>query len=105
MNNAIEIIRDCIALHKAALIESLGERLNQDAAVIVASDWRPMTQTAARGSHKATMRAIGIVQVEQPDLFAKEIGPGVITLNIACKLLDIAPHVRTSAAVNTWGDC
>ena len=101
--NAIQIIARSITCHPTTFAEFLQSRIDQDVAYAASRDDKA-TRQAVDASMKAASRAIYHVLHGTAQDFAGDMGAGIIALNIACKLQCLPHHIRTSAAVTTWGD-
>lgn len=53
---------------------------------------------------EAAERAVEAIGAGDFNHFKVDPSAGIITLNIACKLLQLDPAARTQAAVNMWGE-
>lgn len=101
---AKEIISRSFAMHPSALIGALRNRADEDSAYAA----RCALNSAARGARASANAYTKAAEfLEREDLSVEEriacivaeTGPAVVTLNMACKLLCLPPHVRTAAAV------
>lgn len=100
---ARDIIARSILLHPSLFRDSLRGRQIEDNAYAVSREGR--TRQAAEASARAYERAREFAEredlsiEERAALICAETGPGVVALNIACKLQCLPPHVRTAAAI------
>lgn len=102
---AIQIIARSMTCHPTTFADMIRNRMKEDYAYSASREG--MAKQAAKASGDAARIALGIVESgDTADLFAGPafMGPGIIALNIACKLQCLPPHIRTAAAVATWGD-
>jgi hypothetical protein len=99
--NAIDIIGRSMAMHPTLFLECLQSRAGEDACYAASRD-NPRIRESVMASHHATSRAIAVVDCGAADDFAADMGAGIIALNVACKLQCLPPHIRTSAAIETW---
>ena len=99
---AVDILARSAACHPSAFREALETRAKQD------NSWASMrpnglARAAMISSAAATQRAIAALDAGNIAALAADMGAGIIALNIACKLQCLPPHLRTAAAVATWG--
>ena len=98
---AIQIIARSMTCHPSMLIEALENSAKQDLAYKAGKSGAIESAIATRWN--ATKLAVAIARKGKAEDFKNCIGPGIIALNIACKLQCLPAHIRTAAAVKTWG--
>jgi tRNA threonylcarbamoyladenosine modification (KEOPS) complex Pcc1 subunit len=99
---AIDIITRSIVMHPSLFREALHARYEQDVAHMEGKEGTVLK--AVRASASAALRGITAIDHGDAEGLAGDMGAGIIALNVACKLQCIPPHVRTGAALRTWGD-
>lgn len=62
----------------------------------------PAVRIAMTARAVAAERAMMLLETGRFALFADDMSAGIITLNLACRLLGKPPHERTRLAVNQW---
>ena len=100
---AIQIIARSMTCHPSTLIEAIAQRAREDWAYAGVAVGDSVIK-AVTASHEAAIRGRAIVESGKAEDFAADMGAGIIVLNIACKLQCLPQHIRTAAAVRTWGD-
>lgn len=98
---AIQIIARSMTCHPSMLIESLENSAKQDLAYKAGKSG--VIESAIANRWNATKLAVAIARNGKAEDFKNCISPGIIALNIACKLQCLPAHIRTAAAVKTWG--
>lgn len=100
---AIDILARSASCHPSLFREALANRAATD---MLYANAHPdgSARAAILASAAATQRAIAALDEDAFERFADDVGAGIIALNIACKLQCLPAHVRTAAAVSTWGD-
>ena len=101
--NAIDIIERSIAMHPSLFLEALQTRAYEDSRYAATRE-DPAIKKSVLASFEAALRACDYVRNEEPMSFRSDMGAGIIALNVACKLQCLPSHVRTRAAVETYGD-
>lgn len=100
---AIQIIARSMTCHPSMLIEALHNRARTDGAYAKIAIGDSVVKSVL-ASQRAAIQARAIVEHGKAEDFAADMGAGIIALNIACKLQCLPAHIRTAAAVRTWGD-
>lgn len=101
---AIDIIKRSAVCHPTLFREALVASKDADFAYAKNLDRarEAMVVKSVLARANATNDAISAIDIEDFDFFASNLGAGIVTLNIACKLQVLPPHVRTAAATRTW---
>lgn len=103
--SATDIIQRSIELHPSLFIEALKTRAQED---YTFADQR--SGAAARAGYAsakaAELAASALEHDEDASAFAMAsmMSAGIIALGVACRLQCLPHHVRTAAAVATWGE-
>lgn len=103
--NAIETIEKCfwdssVRDNATAMMNELHARAAQDLEAAKLAKGRTLSAIVA--SANACNRAIEYLAAKQFGEFKNDMSAGIITLNIACKMLGLSAAQRTSIAVATW---
>jgi hypothetical protein len=101
--NALEILERSLVCHPTLFREALEREAASD--LVYAEGKDRATYRAVMARHNASRGAANAVDNPETAIsyFRENTGAGIVALNIACKLQCIPRHVRTSAAVRTWG--
>lgn len=102
MKNALQIITAAIAEKPADFETMVRGRMAQDAET--AEGKSVSVVRACMASYGACGRILHAMANDNVDALAYDMAAGIIALNIACKLQEIAPSQRTSAALAAWGN-
>lgn len=101
---AIDIIKRSAVCHPSLLREALvaSKKADFDYAATLNRQHEAAIVRSVLARANATNDAISAIDLEDFDFFKTNLGAGIVTLNIACKLQVIPAHIRSAATQRTW---
>ena len=99
---AVDVIQRSITCHPSLLRDALLSALAEDNKFAVARPHSREVRDAIESHAKAIRRDISLVDAEDAQAFAEDLGAGIVAFEIAARFNLVPRHCRTAMVARTW---